>query len=49
MHVRRGDDDTTTLPTLGTYDDELVVEDGRWRFLRRSVTRQIPQDPRNTA
>ena len=36
----------TTLPTLGSYDDELVVEDGRWRFLRRSVTRQIPRDPR---
>ena len=29
-----------------TYDDELVVEDGRWRFLRRNVTRLIPQDPR---
>jgi len=46
MHVRRGDGDATTLPTLGTYDDELVVEDGRWRFLRRAVTRQIPRDPR---
>ncbi len=46
MHVRRGDGDTPLLPTLGVYEDELVVEDGRWRFLRRSVTRQIPQDPR---
>jgi uncharacterized protein (TIGR02246 family) len=46
MHVRRGEDDTPLLPTLGVYEDELAVEDGTWRFLRRSVTRQIPQDPR---
>ncbi|HEY3614009.1 MAG TPA: nuclear transport factor 2 family protein [Gaiellales bacterium] len=46
MHVRRGEGDTPLLPTLGVYEDELVVEDGAWRFLRRSVTRQIPQDPR---
>jgi uncharacterized protein (TIGR02246 family) len=49
MHVRRGEDDTTLLPTLGLYEDELVLEDGAWRFLRRSVTRQIPQDPRQAA
>jgi SnoaL-like protein len=47
MHVKRGDGDTNTLPTLGTYDDELIVEDGRWRFRRRSVTRQVPRDPRH--
>ena len=47
MHVRRGEGDTPLLPTLGQYKDELVVEDGRWRFLRRDVTRLIPQDPRN--
>jgi hypothetical protein len=46
MHVRRGEGDTTLLPTLGLYEDELVVEGGAWRFLRRSVTRQIPRDPR---
>jgi uncharacterized protein (TIGR02246 family) len=46
MHVRRGDGDTPLLPTLGLYEDDLIVEDGVWRFLRRSVTRQIPQDPR---
>jgi uncharacterized protein (TIGR02246 family) len=46
MHVRRGEGDTTLVPTLGLYADELVLEDGAWRFLRRSVTRQIPQDPR---
>ena len=47
MHVRRGEGDTPLLPTLGQYRDELIVEDGRWRFLRRAVTRLIPQDPRN--
>jgi hypothetical protein len=45
MHVRRGEGDAPLLPTLGLYEDELVVENGAWRFLRRSVTRQIPQDP----
>jgi|SRR5581483_9164131 len=45
MHVRRGEGDTPLLPTLGRYEDELVVEDGSWRFLRRAVTRLIPQDP----
>jgi SnoaL-like domain len=47
MHVRRGEGDTPLLPTLGQYRDELVVEDGRWRFLQRAVTRLVPQDPRN--
>jgi SnoaL-like protein len=42
MHVRRGDDDRPLLPTLGGYDDELIREDGRWRFLRRSVSPLIP-------
>jgi hypothetical protein len=45
MHVRRGDGDAPLLPTLGLYEDDLIVEDGVWRFLRRSVTRQIPRDP----
>jgi hypothetical protein len=42
MHVRRGDDDHPLLPTLGGYDDELIREDGRWRFQRRSVSPLIP-------
>ena len=42
MHVRRGDDDRPLLPTLGGYDDELIREDGRWRFLRRSVSPLVP-------
>jgi uncharacterized protein (TIGR02246 family) len=46
MHVRRGEGDTPLLPTLGRYEDELVVEDGSWRFLRRDARRLIPRDPR---
>lgn len=42
MHVRRGDDDRPLLPTLGAYDDELIREDGRWRFARRSVRPLVP-------
>jgi uncharacterized protein (TIGR02246 family) len=44
MHCRRGEGDTTLLPTLGRYDDVLTREDGRWRFLRRQVTGLIPAD-----
>jgi uncharacterized protein (TIGR02246 family) len=47
MHVRRAEGDAPALPTLGSYHDDLVVEDGEWRFLRRSVTRLIPVDPRS--
>jgi len=42
MHVRRGEDDRPLLPTLGAYDDELIREEGRWRFLRRSVSPLVP-------
>lgn len=42
MHARRADGDTPLLPTLGAYEDELVREDGRWRFLRRTVNPLIP-------
>ena len=42
MHVRRGEDDHPLLPTLGGYTDELIREDGRWRFLSRSVSPLIP-------
>jgi uncharacterized protein (TIGR02246 family) len=46
MHVRRGDGDTTLTPTLGAYEDELVVEDGRWRFQRRDARRLVSRDHR---
>ena len=49
MHVRRDEGDTPLLPTLGLYEDELVLEGGSWRFLRRSVTRLVPRDPRSEA
>jgi hypothetical protein len=49
MHARRGEGDTPLLPTLGLYEDEFIVEDGHWRFLLRSVTRLVPQDPRKEA
>jgi hypothetical protein len=42
MHVRRGEDDHPLLPTLGGYTDELIREDGRWRFLSRTVSPLIP-------
>lgn len=42
MHVRRVEGDTPALPTLGAYEDELVREDGRWRFARRTVHPLIP-------
>jgi hypothetical protein len=42
MHVRRGENDTVLMPTLGAYEDTLVREDGRWRFERRTVIPLIP-------
>jgi len=42
MHVRRGSADAPELPTLGYYNDTLIKEDGRWRFFRREVFRNIP-------
>jgi uncharacterized protein (TIGR02246 family) len=42
MHVRRAEGDTPLLPTLGGYEDELIRENGRWRFLLRTVTPLIP-------
>jgi uncharacterized protein (TIGR02246 family) len=38
MHVRRNEKDSPTLPTLGSYNDVFVREDGRWRFLERKVS-----------
>jgi uncharacterized protein (TIGR02246 family) len=41
-YVVRGDDGGPVLAKLGHYDDELVREDGRWRFLRRDAPMDIP-------
>jgi len=36
------------VPAMGGhYDDEMIREDGHWKFLRRVVMMEIPfQDPR---
>ncbi|HUZ20445.1 MAG TPA: nuclear transport factor 2 family protein [Acidimicrobiales bacterium] len=41
-YVVRGGGDQPVLSKLGHYDDELIREDGRWRFLRRSAPTDIP-------
>jgi len=42
MHVRRGDGDVPVLPTLGGYEDELIRENGSWRFQLRTAVPLIP-------
>jgi uncharacterized protein (TIGR02246 family) len=44
VHVRRAEDDTPGIPTLGYYNDLLTKERGRWRFLRREAHRSIPRE-----
>jgi uncharacterized protein (TIGR02246 family) len=41
-YVVRGDDETPVLSKLGRYEDELVREDGRWRFQHRHAPGEIP-------
>jgi ketosteroid isomerase-like protein len=41
-YVVKGDDGGPVLAKLGHYDDELVREDDRWRFLRRAAPMDIP-------
>jgi uncharacterized protein (TIGR02246 family) len=41
-YVVKGDDGEPVLCKLGHYDDELVREDGKWRFLRREAPMDIP-------
>jgi hypothetical protein len=42
LYVVRGEDGAPVLSKLGHYDDELVREGGRWRFLRREAPMDIP-------
>jgi ketosteroid isomerase-like protein len=42
LYVIKGEDGAPALSKLGHYDDELVREEGRWRFLRREAPTDIP-------
>jgi uncharacterized protein (TIGR02246 family) len=42
LYVVKGEDGGPVLSKLGHYDDELVREAGRWRFLRREAPTDIP-------
>jgi ketosteroid isomerase-like protein len=42
VYVVIGEDGGPLLSKLGHYDDELVREGGRWRFLRREAPMDIP-------
>jgi uncharacterized protein (TIGR02246 family) len=44
VHVRRTEGDAPDIPTLGYYNDLLIKEHGRWRFLRREAHRSIPAE-----
>ena len=40
--IVQGDDGKPQLVYLGHYDDKLIRQDGRWKFLQRKVTTDIP-------
>jgi len=42
-YVVRSADDTPHLEKLGHYEDELVREDGAWRFARRAAPTDVPR------
>ncbi len=41
-YVVKGDDGAPLLAKLGHYDDQLVRENGKWRFLRRAAPMDLP-------
>jgi hypothetical protein len=41
LYVVKGDDGGPALAKLGHYEDELVREDGQWRFARRVAPTDI--------
>ena len=41
-YVVRGEDGQPVLSKLGHYNDVLIREEGRWRFLRREAPTDIP-------
>ena len=42
IYIVRGEDDVPVLSKIGSYHDELVREDGRWKFQRREAPTIIP-------
>jgi uncharacterized protein (TIGR02246 family) len=42
VYLVRGDGDVPEVSKLGHYEDELVREDGRWRFARRHAPSVVP-------
>ena len=44
--VRRGEDGLPHLSMIGRHRDELIREDGRWRFLKRRGFVDIPSEMR---
>jgi uncharacterized protein (TIGR02246 family) len=44
IYVVRGDDGEPTLCKVGHYEDELVREDGTWRFARRFAPMDMSAD-----
>jgi len=42
IYLVRADDDGPTLSKVGHYEDELVREDGEWRFARRFAPMDMP-------
>jgi uncharacterized protein (TIGR02246 family) len=44
IYLVRGDDGEPTLSKVGHYQDELVREEGEWRFARRFAPMDMPAD-----
>jgi hypothetical protein len=40
--LTRNDEDQSYIRVHGHYDDTYIREDGRWKFLSRVATRDIP-------
>lgn len=46
LYMVPGDDGAPRAAMMAQYDDELVREQGRWKFARRVVHGQMPAPPR---
>ncbi|HLW95207.1 MAG TPA: nuclear transport factor 2 family protein [Solirubrobacteraceae bacterium] len=42
VYLIRGEGDVPEVSKIGHYEDELIREDGRWKFLRRRAPMDIP-------